>query len=876
MRDLTNALLRLSWSVPLTGAEQLTKIFSRPLTTALGTKPGSLGAAASVVEEQVGKLFQATREGADDLQRQTVDCVYEGLTLKPVVAALQQNFSFLGPRPEPGAQEQPELAYLKAVNDAGPPGQSLTILFPGVLYSNLNRAAEGVEIYQGYLRDFDAAMLPWQRGVYLSTLALLRASAAQVTPIWDVVDLLALARGALSAAREAKEVTAGLPDYDSQTAKVIAVWVSGLLNAQLPAPLGDKKLARQDLEWVAATINRTPESQANSFLYLRECYFQLALLARGAGDTTKAQEYLQLSTYDDFEKPNIILATLFAVDEQGLRDGIKHCLVSGNGSVFTVSGHDMSEFNYCISEDGKELIAIDAGTRWQRSEAAYNYFVGYLRSLGREPPPLTTVFFTHAHWDHIGGHTTYRKLNPNVKFYSRSNYREEQRRIVDLPPPYDWFLSTEFEIGDVASYRPDVVIEAGHEELTIGGTKVEIKLIPGGGGETPDGLFIHLPKEKVLFAGDFIVPWIGSPYNQEGDIDSLLEAIDWIAEIRPDIVLHGHEALTVFLKRWQAMERLRVHLAWLRAKTEELIDAHHSRVEIQEQNLYPQAILKADQADIQLVYLLLRESVINRIYHSRTGYWGPQLENVDYLTAAEFGSIFKRYLKLTSSEIVDLVDAMLRNGDHELAGKLADWCLTQDNNDDRLREAQKKAYRKLKEKWQVLNVFKFIMYAEHIDDPTHQLPLGETPQGYAEEAAEPFIDLGFSNASFAGNYGFSLVVGGQRVVGIGVTQSDGNGNFYGSQELNLGTGAELVFQTVNGTYQVYPDGTGVAHLTLTLPDGTEVPQTFDYVVLRAEQRGDVKLAIELQGVGRDPVVDPATGQPFDPPQIGVSWFERRP
>lgn len=138
------------------------------------------------------------------------------------------------------------------------------------------------------------------------------------------------------------------------------------------------------------------------------------------------------------------------------------------------------------------------------------------------------------------------------------------------------------------------------------------------------------------------------------------------------------------------------------------------------------------------------------------------------------------------------------------------------------------------------------------------------------------LDLGFTNAAFSGNYGFSIVYGPRRYVGIGVAVSDGRGRFRAIQKLNIGNGQPLLVQKIVGTYEVDPDGTGVAHVEVTLPDGNVVDGTFDYVVLRAEQRGSVKLGVELQGVDRNPAIDFSTGKPLEPPQIGVSWFQSIP
>jgi hypothetical protein len=126
------------------------------------------------------------------------------------------------------------------------------------------------------------------------------------------------------------------------------------------------------------------------------------------------------------------------------------------------------------------------------------------------------------------------------------------------------------------------------------------------------------------------------------------------------------------------------------------------------------------------------------------------------------------------------------------------------------------------------------------------------------------LDLGYSNASFQGRYGFSIIYGPRVATGVGVAISDGRGKFYGIQKLNLA--GQFIPFTFEGTYEVFADGTGTATVTLTAPDGTVRPGTFDYVVLQALDAGTVKLATELQGLDRTP----------QDGYYGVSWFKRLP
>jgi hypothetical protein len=137
------------------------------------------------------------------------------------------------------------------------------------------------------------------------------------------------------------------------------------------------------------------------------------------------------------------------------------------------------------------------------------------------------------------------------------------------------------------------------------------------------------------------------------------------------------------------------------------------------------------------------------------------------------------------------------------------------------------------------------------------------------------IDLGYNNASFVGNYGFSIIFGANRQTGIGVAQSDGKGNFHAIQKLNTGTG-KLIHQKIQGTYRVFPDGTGDAQVDLFMEGQPPLKGAFAYVVLTAVQRGNVKVAVELQGTDLTPAIDLTTGQPLQPIQLGVSWFKQIP
>jgi glyoxylase-like metal-dependent hydrolase (beta-lactamase superfamily II) len=734
MWEFGNLLLGFWWRAPLVTVERVTAVVGNLLGGTTGNAQTPVRATTSAAVGQLGEALREVVAAGEQVQREAVNVAMQTLTLDPLRRAARDNLGLFRQPPEVGSQKQPELAYLRAITDAGPAQVSLIVLTLATLYSNLNRQQEGVEVFQGYLARYGPRMEPWQQAVYRSALALLLAGAARNLPLWNVPAIVTLAQNALRALAEAKAFAANEPDFSDQNAKLIVSWTSGLLNAQLPPPLGNRDVALADLHWVVDTITLTPEREAATFHFLRESYYQLALLYKWTGREREARCYLALSKYDSFEK-DILLATLISCSTDGLRPAIKHVTERGRGSVFTVSGYDMSEFNFVISKDRRHLIAIDCGAREDTASGAHNFLGDYLRSHGfAEPPPLTAVIVTHTHWDHVGGHPVYRRLGPDATFYSRSDFAAEREVAANQLPPYRWFLGESFRAENVAAYTPDLLVESGsaleREGITIGGTQFQFKLVPGGGGETPDGMLVYLPENNVLFGGDFLLPYVGTPYVAEGNLDSMLAAFKWVTEVKPGVILYGHEPLTRFYSRWQTLQKLGPHLRWLRHEVLANIFAHQTRVAIQGMNLYPPSILQPEQAEAQLPYLLAREALINRIYHQTVGYWGPDLEGVDSLRPDEFGAIFTRYLGLSDVDLVRLIDRMVHNGDHELGGRLADWCLTCFPTNGPLTAARRRAYRKLKEKWQTIDMFKFVMYSEHIGDATIQLdPAAAWPSG---------------------------------------------------------------------------------------------------------------------------------------------------
>ena len=335
---------------------------------------------------------------------------------------------------------RPELDYLKAVNSAAPPKDPQLLFLLMGAYANANQALEGAEFFSARLNEFGPRLSDPQKALYLSAIGLLRAQHASSVSLFRRIGYV---RDTIAQLDEAKRLSGG---------QIFVVnWISGIVRAQLPGFFHQKQASEDDLRWCAANIAKAPDIG-----WLREVDFRLGTLALADGNQAKAQDYLRESGFKSFDKP-VVLTTPFSEDTLS-----GHAFVSPRiaaiipGRVYALSGFEFTEYYFVVSDDGRQLIGIDAGTRADSAKVAYEALRAYAPSL----PELTTVFITHSHWDHVGGHKYFRALNPRLRFYARSNYQEEIAREVDAPGIFGkQFFGERFSLDEVRSFKPDVTIE---------------------------------------------------------------------------------------------------------------------------------------------------------------------------------------------------------------------------------------------------------------------------------------------------------------------------------------------------------------------------------------------------------------------------------
>jgi len=247
-------------------------------------------------------------------------------------------------------------------------------------------------------------------------------------------------------------------------------------------------------------------------------------------------------------EPETALKMLRAQEEQ-----FEQKVVEVTDNVFTAVGFHGANTSMVVGTDG--VIIVD--TLMGPSSAA-NAFKA-LRAYSDKP--VKAIIYTHSHGDHIGGARAFvgdempaiyatesfgsaegvnEVVNPikakrNVRQFGRKLPRIERTNRGLAPAG-----TIDHDRGE-GFLPPTVTISQSGHKAVIAGVDVEFHLGPG---ETDDAMFIWLPKEHVLFAGDSFYSTFPNLYAIRGT--AYRNVLNWsvsvarMAEFRPHYLIPGH------------------------------------------------------------------------------------------------------------------------------------------------------------------------------------------------------------------------------------------------------------------------------------------------------------------------------------------------
>lgn len=560
-----------------------------------------------------------------------------------------------------------------------------------------DRALESLKIAAGWPNADRATLV-----VLASILAATGADADGLSYFADLAERqadqpLPLALAGFFGVRSGRDIPAALTRLDEAAAKDLGLpqYYRGLALAGLPAEAGQAKQAVADLEFVLAVRDQFPRG------LIRAVHHALATAYAAAGETDAAARAAAASGLSAAPPgARLQFGSFWASAADGFRFAAP-TLTKPAPDVVVAQGYDFGDFAFLTTSEG--VVAIDAGTAARRVDAA-------LADAGLQAGQVSHVILTHAHFDHAGGIAALLRSGPEV--IAQAGFPAELDRQHANTVPFGYFLGRGAGFGgrdsaaEPATITPSQLI-AEPTPLTIGGT--DLVLHPVSGGETGDALMVYLPESGVLFAGDVMMPYLGAPFFAEGSPDGLLEALAYISNLGPRVLIHGHVALTdVFTA--ESLAGLLPALTELRERALDGIRRGLTLTELLDQAWLP-GLLRDHPAAVA-PYLVYRDHFVQRLHRQHSGYWQPDGEGMEPVSAAQRAAALDLLAGGRPEPFAQAAAALIGQRDHALALELATAGLTRHPGDQQLAELRQQALYRLMERHQLQDPFRFLIYAE--------------------------------------------------------------------------------------------------------------------------------------------------------------------
>ncbi len=568
------------------------------------------------------------------------------------------------PRPPPQLAQNREVEAFAAAA-AWPNAETAVAIIAAQQFLAARHERDGYEYFQRLAREQP------QRPILVSLEGLLQARSAGEIPLLRRVAWVEEAIGKLDRGAEAEPIAGHL--------------LRGLVFADLPKRFTKAKQAVADLEASLAQRDAFPVDVD------RGIFRALAQAWKTLGDEGQSREMVRRAGYDSLDAPSVLGNISVGADE-GFRFSNPRLVREADG-VYVAEGFDFGNIAFLVTEGG--VVAIDAGTTEDSAREAMKA----LRQVTRAP--IRYVIITHSHWDHVGGLAAVRE--PGTVVIAHKNSARELARMRTSEAPFSWFFGTRPVGLDV---RVDRVV-AEEESFHFGG--LDLRLIPVRGGETEDALFIHLPKQGLLFVGDAFMPYLGPPFLSEGSPEGYLEALAIVRSIAPRKLIHGHPPLTR-LFNMEAVAGLETALRSLYNRYLPDIQRGRALPELLHENYLPTTLRDTPKAVIP--YLVVRDHFLQRLHLQNTGYWQADGDGMEPLTRLERAALLDQFGDGSDGPFVRVANDLIARGDAPLALNVIEMGLLRHPSSDKLQNGRRQVLSMLIDRYNPVDPFRFIIYSQ--------------------------------------------------------------------------------------------------------------------------------------------------------------------
>ena len=372
-------------------------------------------------------------------------------------------------------------------------------------------------------------------------------------------------------------------------------------------------------------------------------------------------------------------------------------------NVFTAVGYHGANASMIVGSDGIVIVDTLMGPT-----SAGNALAAFREHNDK---PVKAIIYTHSHGDHTGGAAAFAAgSSPDV--YARKGFADETgadpalrplamkrgaRQFGRKLPAHEQTnrgvapaITIDRDRGK-GHIPPTILIAEEGFKATIAGINIEMHAAPG---ETDDALFVWLPEEKVLFAGDNFYQSFPNLYAIRGtgyrDVMKWSESVATMASFEPDHLVGGHtspisgkEAATLALRNY----------------SEAIRSVYNQTIKGMNQGKGPDLIANEIQLSESHPYLTefygTAAHASRAIYSGLLGWFDGNPANLNKLHPREEA---QRMAKLAggTGKLTRKMRSAMNKGDYQWALQLADHLKWLDDGDQELaRETKIKALRAL-------------------------------------------------------------------------------------------------------------------------------------------------------------------------------------
>jgi len=383
---------------------------------------------------------------------------------------------------------------------------------------------------------------------------------------------------------------------------------------------------------------------------------------------------------------------------------LREDIVKITDTIYTSVGHTVSTVS--MIEGDQALIIVDTGFAPEHAKKIMAEF----RKISDKP--VGAIILTHSHADHVGGAPVFLAQGQDIQIWGRSNFNSENSRLkavlkagnirgarqggFKLPPekrinngiapamypfgkPGEKKKKGAFLMPDQVA--PNRTFDQARTAIELFGVKMELVAAPG---ETADALYVWLPDQKVLFAGDNFYASFPNLYAIRGsgyrDVRDWADAVDKMAREGAHYLVPGHTR-PIFgqEKVAQALGDYRDAIRYVYDKTIEGINEGMTPRRLIETVKLPPAL--ADKDYLGEYYGNVAWSV-RSIFSGHLGWFDGNPVNLAPMTLKEEASHMAA-LAGGADQLLKKAEAALAEGNDKWAAKLADYALNLNPTDTR-------------------------------------------------------------------------------------------------------------------------------------------------------------------------------------------------